>query len=175
MNQRLVRALQRGGVAAEVRRDMWGVWRDHDRRRRMIGTLPGREIDVLILSENLKSEDDPYQVVLSWDQNSDKTIPPDSFTTISRPLLNHLVLKSQSPTLRQAFLRAVKAYRRDDARMIFNDKADCEFEEADHAFLSALVLGDASKLELAKAHRLRPDAAETKALSLLRGLAEIYG
>lgn len=174
MNQRLLRALQRGGVAAEIQHDMWGVWRDHDRRRRMIGIMSGGEIDLLKLNENLKSIDDPYQVVLSWDDSSDKHIPPDSLTAISHPLLTHLILKSQPTALRQAYSHAVRAYRRDDARTIINDKADCKIEDADHAFLSALVLDDASKLELAKAYRLRPDAVETKALSLLRRLAEVY-
>ena len=175
MNQRLVRALQRGGVAAEIRDDIWGVWRDQDRRRRMIGIMSGGEIDLLKLSENLKSEDDPCRVVLSWDQNSGKTIPLDSPAAISYPLLNRLILNSQSPALRQAFARAVRAYRRDVARTIFNEKADFGFEDSDRTFLSALVLRDASKLELAKAYMLRPDAVETKALSLLRELAEVYG
>lgn len=175
MNQRLVRALQRGGVAAEIRGDMWGIWRDPDRRRRMIGIMPGGEIDLLKLSENLKFENDPCRVVLSWNQNSDKTIPLNSPAAISFPLLNRLILSSQSPALRQAFARAVSAYRRDVARTMISENVECGCEGADRVFLSGLVLCDASKLELAKAYLLRADAVETKALSLLRALAEVYG
>jgi len=75
MKQRLVRALQRGGVTAEIRPDIWGVWRGRDRRRRMIGELPGREIDLLKLNAHLTPVGDPYHVVMTWNQTAGRRAP----------------------------------------------------------------------------------------------------
>ncbi|MEM0985916.1 MAG: DUF6456 domain-containing protein [Pseudomonadota bacterium] len=46
-SDRLIRALQRGGMAAMTTTGAWSVYRDRDKRRRVIGTLDGVAVDAL--------------------------------------------------------------------------------------------------------------------------------
>lgn len=66
MKQRLIRALQRGGVVAQIEPDRWGVWRGRDRRGRVIGVLTGAEIDVLRVRESLKPLGDGAPPIFVW-------------------------------------------------------------------------------------------------------------
>ena len=78
MTQRLRRALQRGGVAAQIRPEAWGVWRGQDRRGRMIGTLSGAEVDIMRLRGELKPSGDDHPQVLTWSGAPEEVKPPSN-------------------------------------------------------------------------------------------------
>ena len=66
MNTRLLRALQRGGVAAQTQSDLWGVWRGKDRRGRKIGALNGCDVEILRVRGQLKALGDHDPPLLVW-------------------------------------------------------------------------------------------------------------
>ncbi len=187
MKLRLVRALQRGGVTAEIRPDIWGIWRGQDRRRRVIGELAGGEIDLLKLRQRLTAAGDPYREVLKWNQNACQCATPEVNSRHLPPLLDRLILSCPSPARRRTFSDAARSLRQAvfhaaEKSVYCGDSATRRltslrhrFSGTDQAFVWDLVLREASKLELAKAHNLRPDAVDTKALSVLRTLAQLYG
>lgn len=191
-----MRALQRGGVTAEIRPDTWGVWRTKDRRRCTIGTLPGREIELMKLSEHLKVAANSDTVVWVWNRD---TVPLTELALMEmnshppRPLLIDLILKCHAAMPRKTLSRAAISFRQDVARVRGNDKYRMEDEAGaeacasirlsrvrdalsheDHAFLDDMVLRKASKARLSKAFELRPAATVTKALDVLRELTQIY-
>lgn len=193
MTRRLVRALQRGGVTAEIRPEVWGVWRTKDRRRRMIGKLTGHEIELMKLDEYLKPSQGTCQRVWTWSEDGAPLEPSKTIVRAPRPLLHDVLSKSRSPQLRQAFSHAGKCFRRDIK--LVNGDADRQTKQCaeavsdaqtrlsrlrdmlsreDHTFLQALIMTDSSRLRLSKVYALRPDAIETKALSVLRVLTEVY-
>jgi len=193
MTARLVRALRRGGVTTEIRPDIWGVWRARDRRFRMIGTLVGGEVELMKLSEHLKAADDRCRMVWVWNEDAKPRSPLAVDYVAAHPLLNLLILKCHSPTLRRTFSHVAKSFRGDVALAARNKQCQCDqsvgivadaclrlsrirdaLSKVDHAFLSALVLNETSKSDLTKAYDLRPDAIETKAMSVLRILAQVY-
>lgn len=121
MKSRLIRALQRGGVTAELRPDLWGVWRASDRRGRVIGTLSGADIDILRLQQNLKPLGNELPTVLIWsgaievepnaqpiDVNSLSDVDP-----LNATLLEVILRKTMSPTIRDALRRACEWFRHD--------------------------------------------------------------
>jgi len=178
MTRRLVRVLQRGGVTARIRPDVWGIWRATDRRRRCVGSLLGREIELMKLNEQLKPLGALSPAVWVWNFDARVRAEQAVFQAnrfAAPALLHHLILNSSSERQSQEISYAAKLFRRDhaQARIGLSRTRDAMLVE-DQAFLQALVLTEASKSQLAKAYGLRPDAVETKALSVLRELAKIY-
>ncbi|MEM9055542.1 MAG: hypothetical protein AAGB16_09480, partial [Pseudomonadota bacterium] len=66
MTARLIRALQRGGCTIDIGNDQWGVWRRHDRRGRMIGTLPGADIEIMRVRSELSELAGRDEPTLVW-------------------------------------------------------------------------------------------------------------
>jgi len=123
MSARLLRALQGGGVAAPQTADSWGIWRRPDRRSRMIGALPGAEIDVLRCRGQLKLLGGSVPETLVWHGPVNpvriSATGPEILEQIdrksSRSALEHLILNSPGPQRREAVCRIAMAYRQDHA------------------------------------------------------------
>ena len=123
MNKRFVRALERGGMAAQIRVDRWGIWRGRDRRTRKIGEVSGTEIDLLRLGGSLcplAAQDVP---TLVWSGPRSDTgalrASAESLEAIDTPVggpLIELVIKRVSNLELRALIRdtAIK-YRQDVA------------------------------------------------------------
>lgn len=189
MSPRLVRALQRGGVVAEIRPDIWGIWRTSDRRGRIVGTVLGGEVDVMIVNDNLKPTSDRCTHVLTWTEavnplDSDLPIAAVSISNCRQPeqaLLERLILDDPIVQRRRRHSRAVHLFRYDvvregdgflsRTRLAYVQKA---LSKLDYEFLVSLIIYRASKKTLARSFSLRPAAAETKGLSLLREIARVY-
>lgn len=159
----------------------------------MIGKLPGHEIELMKLNEYLKPSRHICQEVWVWSESRAPIAPAKTDGSAVPPLLHAVLSKCQSPPLRQAFSRAARSYRQDIARVsgdlnqhgkqhdvavadacIRLSRVHDALSEEDQAFLQALVLTGSSKSRLSRAFDLRPAAAETKALSVLRVLTNIY-
>lgn len=123
MSQRLIRALQRGGLAAEIRPDTWGVWRSRDRRSRMIGTMSGAEIDILRLQNKLKPLGKAVAPSLIWSgaiaaptglpgRAPAPTLPQEISTNA---YLQSILLRAPSATYRERVRRACQALIQDVA------------------------------------------------------------
>ena len=122
MTARLVRALQKGGVTAKLRSDQWGVWRQRDRRGRIIGCLSDREVERLQLRECLKPFVDVGDALI-WcgaahafepGQNpSHQSEARLSEQRVAAPYIESIILKQTAPTFRESLRQAVLKYRRD--------------------------------------------------------------
>ncbi|MEL6415579.1 MAG: hypothetical protein AAFQ15_11635 [Pseudomonadota bacterium] len=121
MKARLLRALQRGGVAASSGGDTWRVWRSQDRRGRIIGTLSGAEIDILRLRNDLKPLGCGEEQLLVWagervGRDRDTSTAPD-FALVSdqykRSLLEMLIANCPSQALRTQIRKACQSYLHD--------------------------------------------------------------
>lgn len=124
MKSRLIRALQRGGIVAEIGPDRWGVWRSKDRRGRMIGVLTGAEIDVLRVREALKSLGDGQPPILVWAgfvletplvAPSSARLDNDAQGTVA-PMIELLLSRSQDVGLRELIRETARRYRADAER-----------------------------------------------------------
>ena len=121
MKARLIRALQRGGIAASKGDDRWRVWRSQDRRGRVIGTLSGAEIDILRLRNDLKPLGKEEDQLLVWaGQQAEcaslaavapELLPPAEAHV--RSLLEMLIANCASAALRTRIRRACQAYIQD--------------------------------------------------------------
>lgn len=121
MKPRLLRALQRGGVAASSDSDVWHIFRSQDRRGRIIGTLSGAEIDILRLRNDLKPLGDSDDEVLIWagpcvERDDAASAAPD-LTPVAelhkRSLLEMLIANCASQVLRTQIRKACQAYLQD--------------------------------------------------------------
>lgn len=122
MTIRLMRALQKGGVAAKLRSDQWGVWRQQDRRGRVIGCLSDREVERLQLRECLKPLGEAADTLV-WsgsaiDPRSDRGVSnqPNLLRPqmpASAPYIESIILKQTAPAFRESLRRAVLKFRRD--------------------------------------------------------------
>lgn len=122
MSERLLRALQGGGITSPIERDLWGVWRGRDRRRRMIGTLTGAEIDVLRLQSRLAPMGDETLPILVWSgalAPSGDIGPGDARVLRSAPIyatgpaLEQLIAQCRDPAQRVGYRTLVERYRAD--------------------------------------------------------------
>lgn len=122
MSVRLLRALQGGGITSPIERDLWGVWRGRDRRRRMIGTLTGAEIDVLRLQSRLAPFGDEVPPILVWSgavAASEDAGPGDAHVLREAPIyatgpaLEHLISRCGDPAQRAGYRILVERYRTD--------------------------------------------------------------
>ncbi|MEL7031669.1 MAG: hypothetical protein AAGL97_16385 [Pseudomonadota bacterium] len=190
--RRVLNALYRGGVAAEIRPDVWAVWRGTDRRRRQVGTLPGAHIDLLRLHGFLTSLPSEQGCVLCWQAAAPYDLE-HAMTVLHRPVetqpfLDQLILfgglSHERSSLAQTALgirldcgmmtrasivapEAVAACMRLTAITECLSTQDCQFL---HQFLNE----HARKAELVEQFSLRPDAVRTKAINILRSMAETY-
>ena len=220
MKPRLMRALQRGGVTAEVRSDLWGVWRSADRRGRVIGTLSGAEIDILRLQQKLKplGSDPPMVLIWAGAVEAEPTAQPLDIKLLSdadpvnATLLEAILRKASSPTARDALRRACEWFRHDveqagqsGSHVTMNwDRLGAEasssslqhhspirsrqnsvargrlaqladrLSDLDLSVLELTVIRELSRVQLAKAHDLRPSVAERRASGILQTLVEFY-
>ena len=121
MNRRLIRALQRGGVAAQTQDDTWSVWRSQDRRGRIIGTLNGAQVEVLRLRGDLKPLGAEAHRVLIWagcqlEANGSVAAAPDLAIPNSahmRSLLEALITNCASQALRSGIRKACQSFMAD--------------------------------------------------------------
>lgn len=121
MTDRLLQALQRGGVAAKLERDRWGVWRGQDRRRRQIGVLSGRDVELLRLRGLLAPLGDAQPPTLIWTGPIvTKTAPTDGMKVLrasavehDRSLIEQVVANCADIPTRSTFRALVQAYRDD--------------------------------------------------------------
>lgn len=121
MKSRLIRALQRGGIVAEIGPDRWGVWRSKDRRGRMIGVLTGTEIDVLRVREALKSLGDGQPPILAWSGSVLETplaTPSSARLDVERqgtdgPMIELILSRTQDVALRELIRETARWYRAD--------------------------------------------------------------
>ena len=222
MSARLLRALQGGGVAAPQSADTWGIWRRPDRRSRMIGTLPGAEIDDLRCRGQLKRLGGSVSETLVWHgpvhpvriNATGPEILEQIDLTSSRSALEHLILNSPGPQRREAVRQIAMAYRQDHAlalepaahvtmnwqRLQSGESArtgyrhdlmmrgaqtvrarqarariDAVLSLEDRAFLSQLIVNEASKIELARRFSMRAGLIDAHAIAVLRRVADVYG
>ncbi len=221
MKPRLIRALQRGGVASQVRTEAWGVWRTQDRRGRVIGHLNGTDIDILRFQNNLKPVGTESQVVLVWSGERELRSRPtdlETSTILEAPSPNLSVLealfrKTPSPDIRARLRRGCEAFRNDlesasavagyltmnwdrlgaearthrpvclqnpnishesrAARTRLNQLAH-QFTDLDLSILELTVMREVTRLQLAKAHGLRPVLAERRAQAILHDVSAFY-
>lgn len=124
MKQRLIRALQRGGVVAQIEPDRWGVWRGRDRRGRVIGTLSGAEIDVLRVRESLKPLGDGTPPIFVWStsvlETPLATPSADRLETepriVAGPLIELMISRAHDTDLRELIRDTARRYRADAER-----------------------------------------------------------
>ena len=121
MKPRLLRALQRGGVAASSGADTWHIWRSQDRRGRIIGSLSGAEIDILRLRNDLTPLGNGEDQVLIWTgQRAERDLAAVAAPELApvagprkRSLLEMLIANCASQALRTQIRDACQAYRQD--------------------------------------------------------------
>lgn len=109
MTERLLQALQRG------------VWRGRDRRRRQIGVLPGRDIELLRLRGLLAPLGDAEPPSLIWTGPIESNAAPIDGAKIlrasavehSRSLIEQVVSNCADISTRSAFRALVQTYRDD--------------------------------------------------------------
>lgn len=122
MTARLMRALQKGGVTAKLRSDQWGVWRQRDRRGRVIGCLSDREVERLQLRECLKPLGGVTDALIWSGAEPSSELDPIASqqfdlrqveASISGPYIEAIILKQSVPAFREALRQAVLKFRRD--------------------------------------------------------------
>lgn len=124
MKQRLIRALQRGGVVAEIEPDRWGVWRGRDRRGRIIGVLTGAEIDVLRVRESLKPLGDGTPPIFVWSEFVLETPPAAPSAQrleaeqrgVAGPMIELMISRAHDTQMRELIRDTARRYRADAER-----------------------------------------------------------
>ena len=168
MKMRLLKALQRGGVAASAGDDTWRIWRSQDRRGRVIGTLSGAEIDILRLRNDLKPLGKDEDQLLVWagnriDQERVPIAAPDlapPAAAHARSLLETLIANCASPTLRTRIRKACQAYIRD-------------LEEADRGASTTMNWNGLVRGRLTKGQRRIPNYAPSSSRAAKLRLAKV--
>jgi len=121
MSRRLIRALQRGGLAAQIEEDRWGIWRTMDRRGRMVGAMSGAEIELLRMRETLRPSGDGRPPILVWSGPIlDQPVLTPSASVLERademrgaPLLESVLSRCLDLSLRRMIRETVQVYRAD--------------------------------------------------------------
>jgi|GEM_PF-5306260 len=121
MNRRLLRALERGGIVAQIDANRWGVWRSKDRRSRMIGSVSDAEIDLLRLREILRPLGDDTPMMLVWsgkpagghrsNANAKTLNAPDP--DARGPMIDLIITRCHDPVLRKLIRETTQLYRAD--------------------------------------------------------------
>ncbi|MEO1322495.1 MAG: hypothetical protein AAFV59_05750 [Pseudomonadota bacterium] len=162
----MLRALQRGGVAAKTERDAWAVWRCHDRRRRIIGTLSGAQVDVLRLNDCLTFAPEKRAPRLVWNLDLSVGEPCQCLTALSHldpargRALDGLILTWSDPIARGRIVDLILSLRRTPERWAAIRATlaapDCEF-------LEQLLAWPSTKRAFAGSKGLRLSALERRA------------
>ncbi|MEM7328213.1 MAG: hypothetical protein AAF437_05695 [Pseudomonadota bacterium] len=195
--QRLLNILQRGGVAAARKNDSWGVWRGRDRRRRCAGTIAGHDIDLLRWHDYLTFDPSSPDELLVWRgddacNGAERTVAC-ALEDIGRlpgqrALLDGLILAAPTPVQRRYLVDAAGAVRRDLSEAADSSEAPhtaaavCGrltqivtiLSAEDCRFLHQLIVGGATRSDLSTRFALRPDAAQSKAIGILREVCALY-
>lgn len=190
--RRLLNALYRGGVVAEIRPDVWAVWRSTDRRRRRAGTLPGAHVDLLQLYGFLIQHPSRQNGVLRW-QAAGQDDLEGAITVLNRPIeaqpfLDQLILFGGLARERSTLARVARCLRLDcgmkmSGEIVAPDTAAAcarlgamteRLSTQDCRFLYQFLIGNAGRAELVEKFSFRPDAVRTKAINVLRTAADIY-
>lgn len=177
MKARLLRALQRGGVTARIKTNLWAVWRTPDRRRRIAGTLLGGEVDLHRVYGNLVSHTVDAGPALYWCADADyekRFFSGNNVTDL--PLLDHLILTCGSEVRRGEIASAAICLRRyfacDDRVCSNRMRLDRCLDTEDWRFLRTLITSEANKSGVAKLFGLRRAEATRKAIGLLELIAQ---
>ena len=123
MNKRFVRALERGGMASQIRVDRWGIWRGRDRRTRKIGEVSGTDIDLLRLDGSLCPLAAQGVPTLIWSgPRSDTGAARPSAESLKAsdppvggPLIELVIKRASDPELRALIRDTAIKYRQDVA------------------------------------------------------------
>lgn len=121
MSERLIRALQNGGMAAQIGADRWGIWRSRDRRTRQIGVMTGAEIDILRIRDWVQPLGDEAPPVLVCGPSLLETqhATPSAKRLIqgrqvrNEPLIERMLERCPDRALRQLICETVRQYRTD--------------------------------------------------------------
>ena len=93
MNERLLLALDRGGIAIRLKDDTWGIWRGRDQRGRRVGTLSGAEISAQVALGHLSHLGEPSEQRLIWTgpplprQQAEPSAKAVSYTHLTLPTI----------------------------------------------------------------------------------------
>lgn len=180
MKARLLRALQRGGVTAPIKTNLWAVWRTPDRRRRIAGTLLGGEVDLHRVYGDLVPHTANAGPVLHWCADADyeeRSFSGNNITDV--PLLDHLILTWHSEVGRGDIASAAIWLRR---YLACGDSVGSDRTRLDHClnaedwrFLRKLIMSGANKSGMATQFGLRRAEAERNAIRLLELVAHVRG
>lgn len=121
MSDRLIKALERGGIAVRLKDDSWGIWRGRDQRGRRIGTLPGSEISAQVGVGHLAPFGEPSEQRLVWSgppmvRDSIRPSPnalydePAGTKPKSLTLLQRVLEACQVPKRRERWVSAVREF-----------------------------------------------------------------
>ncbi len=124
MSARLIRALQRGGCAAEASDTHWSVWRASDRRGRAIGELSTADVELLRLNGDLSLLGGTDDGRLVWTGRVDSLAgraisamalvkEPEGKKHHARPLLHRILAGRASPSERRSLARAARDFAED--------------------------------------------------------------
>ncbi len=124
MSARLIRALQRGGCAAEASETHWSVWRASDRRGRAIGTLSVADVELLRLNGDLSLLGGTDDGRLVWTGRVDSLAgraisamalikEPEVQKHHARPLLHRILDGRASPNERRSLAQAARDFAED--------------------------------------------------------------
>lgn len=121
MSERLIRVLQKGGMAAQIGADRWGIWRRRDRRTRQIGVMSGAEIDVLRIRGWIQPLGDgtpPILVCGPTILETPRATPSAERLSQDRrvqnePLIERMLERCSDRALRQLICETVQQYRAD--------------------------------------------------------------
>lgn len=176
MNRRLLRALQRGGLAAEIDPDRWGIWRGRDRRGRMIGVATGGEVDVLRMRNSLQRLGDEMPTLLVWTGpvNTDEDVHPDAKILDSGPastrgpLIALLIARCHDRALRRLVRETALRYRTD---------VECESRRAEFGGMNWQGLALGGKIDGGKARGAKEGASSAirRATEALQQIGETLG
>ncbi len=176
MNRRLLRALQRGGLAAEIEPDRWGIWRGRDRRGRMIGVATGGEVDVLRMRNSLQCFGNEVPTLLVWTGpvNTDEDVRPDAKileagpASTRGPLIAVLIARCHDRALRRLVRETVLRYRTD---------VECESRRAEIGGMNWQGLALGGKIDGGKVQGVKEgvSGAIRRATAALEKICETLG
>ncbi|MEM7767806.1 MAG: DUF6456 domain-containing protein [Pseudomonadota bacterium] len=82
-HDRLIRALQRGGMAASGADGVWSIYRDRDKRRRIVGTMDAVAVDALVSTGRLCALGETGRILV-W---SGPAVTGAAATPVATPLI----------------------------------------------------------------------------------------
>lgn len=166
-------------MVAQIRGDLWAVRRCHDRRRRIIGTLTGAEVDVLRLHLCLENGDLGSGACFVWNTTLSKSESHERCQALSLQcqtprgdgsLLDDLILTWGNPAERTQIVDLVMAMRRAPKRPIPSGET---LSSEDQLWLERLLEWPSTKRAFAASEGVRISVLERKAEGLLKAAIRI--